>query len=64
MTSGLNIYFFGFGLCGFKGGLYFGTFGCETRRLSSKSPSFVLGFGPCLIAVVFMVYCGLVIFWL
>lgn len=52
-----NIYFFGFGLCGFKGGLYFGTFGGETRRLLSKSPSSVLGFGPGLIAFISIVLC-------
>ena len=50
-----NIYFFGIGLCGFKGGLYFGTFGGDTRRLLSKSPSSVLGFGPGLIALISIV---------
>ena len=52
---GIRAYAFFFGLWGFKGGLYFGTFGGETRLLLSKSPSSVFGFGPGLIADIFIV---------
>jgi hypothetical protein len=45
----------GFGFSGFKGGSYLGLLGGATRRLSSKPPSSLLGFGPGLMALKFSI---------